>query len=111
MRSERLQEALAAYALIAVPLVLFLLLQIGQVLYAGYISLWDWGLRGPRDFLGLQNYQQVLSDPLFAKAVTNTAYYTVLVVPIQMAIGLFLAVIVNQKLRGQTFFRAAFYFP
>ena len=34
-----------------------------------------------------------------------------LVVPLQMVIGLFLAVIVNQKIRGQTFFRAAFYFP
>ena len=34
-----------------------------------------------------------------------------LVVPLQMALGLFLAVIVNQKIRGQTFFRAAFYFP
>jgi multiple sugar transport system permease protein len=111
MQSERRQEALAGYALIAVPIALFLLLQIGQVFYAGYISLFDWGLRGPKAFLGIENYQKVLADPLFFKAVTNTLYYTLLVVPIQMAIGLFLAVIVNQKIRGQTFFRAAFYFP
>jgi ABC-type sugar transport system permease subunit len=111
MQTERRQEALAGYALIAVPIALFLLLQIGQVFYAGYISLFDWGLRGPKSFLGIENYTKVLADPLFFKAVTNTLYYTVLVVPIQMAIGLFLAVIVNQKIRGQTFFRAAFYFP
>jgi multiple sugar transport system permease protein len=111
MQTERRQEALAGYALIVVPIALFLLLQIGQVFYAGYISLFDWGLRGPKSFLGIENYQKVLTDPLFYKAVTNTAYYTLLVVPIQMAIGLFLAVIVNQKIRGQTFFRAAFYFP
>jgi len=111
MKTERRQEALAGYALIVVPLALFILLQIGQVFYAGYISLFDWGLRGPKAFLGIENYQKVLTDPLFYKAVTNTLYYTVLVVPIQMAIGLFLAVIVNQKIRGQTFFRAAFYFP
>src|SRR5262245_28154870 len=111
MQNERRQEALAGYALIAVPIALFLLLQIGQVFYAGYISLFDWGLRGPKSFLGIENYEKVLTDPLFFKAVTNTLYYTVLVVPIQMAIGLFLAVIVNQKIRGQTSFRAACYFP
>jgi multiple sugar transport system permease protein len=111
MQTERRQEALAGIALIAVPIVLFVLLQIGQVFYAGYISLFDWGLRGPKSFLGAENYTKVLADPLFFKALTNTLYYTVLVVPIQMAIGLFLAVIVNQKIRGQTFFRAAFYFP
>ena len=99
------------YALIAVPIVLFVLLQIGQVFYAGYISLFDWGLRGPQVVPGHRELQKVLADPLFYKAVTNTLYYTVLVVPLQMVIGLFLAVIVNQKIRGQTFFRAAFYFP
>ena len=103
--SERRSEALAGYALIAIPIALFLLLNIGQIFYALYISLFDWGLRGPRDFLGLANYQDLLGDRVFHKAVTNTIYYAVLVVPIQMALGLFLAVIVNQKLRGQTFFR------
>ncbi len=109
--SERRSEALAGYALIAIPIALFLLLNIGQIFYALYISLFDWGLRGPREFLGFANYQDLLGDRVFHKAVTNTIYYAVLVVPIQMALGLFLAVIVNQKLRGQTFFRAAFYFP
>lgn len=111
LRSERRSEALAGYALVAVPIVLFLVLNIGQIFYALYISFWDWGTRGPRDFLGTANYESLLGDPIFIKAITNTLYYAVLVVPIQMALGLFLAVIVNQKIRGQTLFRAAFYFP
>jgi multiple sugar transport system permease protein len=102
---------IAGYSLIAIPLLLFLVLNIGQIFYALYISLFDWGPRGPRDFLGGENYGSLLTDPIFQKAIANTLYYTVLVVPLQMAIGLFLAVIVNQKIRGQTFFRAAFYFP
>jgi multiple sugar transport system permease protein len=102
---------IAGYSLIAIPLLLFLVLNIGQIFYALYISLFDWGPRGPRDFLGGENYGSLLADPIFQKAIGNTLYYTVLVVPLQMAIGLFLAVIVNQKIRGQTFFRAAFYFP
>jgi ABC-type sugar transport system permease subunit len=106
------QEALAGYAFIAIPMLLFLVLNIGTTLYAFFISLWDWNYRrGPISFVGLENFQKILSDPTFLTAIRNTLYYTAIWVPLTMAIGLFLAVIVNQKIRGQTFFRAAFYFP
>ena len=112
IRRERMSEAIAGYSLIAIPMVLFLVLNIGSVFYALYISLWKWNVRsGPVDFRGLSNYSALLSDPVFHRAIQNSIYYTVIWVPLTMAIGLFLAVIVNQKIRGQTFFRAAFYFP
>jgi multiple sugar transport system permease protein len=91
---------------------LFLILNIGALLYAIYISVWRWNLRtGPVAFLGLKNYENVLGDPTFQRAVQNSVYYTLVWVPLTMAIGLFLAVVVNQKIRGRTFFRASFYFP
>ena len=106
------QEALAGYALIAIPMALFLVLNIGSFLYAVYVSVWRWNIRrGPLEFLGTANYERLLSDPTFQAAIKNTIYYTVIWVPLTMAVGLFLAVVVNQKIRGQTFFRAAFYFP
>lgn len=112
LRRARRSEALAGYAMIAVPMALFLILQIGSVFYALYISLWKWNVRsGPVDFLGLKNYQNLANDPIFIRAVQNSIYYAVVWVPLTMVIGLFLAVIVNQKIRGQTFFRASFYFP
>ena len=106
------QEALAGYAMIFVPMALFLVLNIGSILYAMYISVWKWNVRtGPVQFKGIDNYTRALSDPVFQQAITNTLYYTAVWVPLTMVIGLFLAVIVNQKIRGQTFFRGAFYFP
>jgi ABC-type sugar transport system permease subunit len=112
LRRARRSEALAGYAMIAVPMILFLVLQIGTVFYALYISLWKWNVRsGPVEFRGLANYSQALGDPIFQRAIQNSVYYAVVWVPLTMAIGLFLAVIVNQKIRGQTFFRAAYYFP
>jgi multiple sugar transport system permease protein len=111
IRGERRAEMLTGLAFVFIPLLLYVFLYFGAMLYAGYISLWRWGLRGPRSFLGTHNYEQVLSDPIFWKAVGNTAYYVAIWVPLTMALGLFLAVIVNQGIRGQTFFRAAFYFP
>ncbi len=108
----RSREARVGLAFIAVPMALFLTLQIFAIFYAFFISFWDWGIRGPRDFVGLANYSDLLGDNVFiGKAIPNTLFYTAIVVPAQMALGLSLAVIVNQKIRGQTFFRAAFYFP
>lgn len=112
LRVERAREARVAWAFIAIPLALFAVFQIFAIAYAVYISAFDWGIRGPREFLGIENYTNLLSDPVFiGKAIPNTLVYTAVVVPSQMALGLSLAVIVNQKIRGQTFFRAAFYFP
>jgi len=111
-RRDRWSEALAGYAMISVPMLLFLVLQIFTVFYAVYSSLWKWNVRsGPVDFKGLGNYQTAFGDPIFQRAVQNSIYYAVIWVPLTMAIGLFLAIIVNQKIRGQTFFRGAYYFP
>ncbi len=110
-RSQRRAEMLAGFAFIAIPMLLFLVFNIASFFYAIYISFWKWGLLGAIDFRGLGNYQRLLSDDVFLHAVTNTIFYAVIVVPAEMAVGLVLAVVVNAKLRGQTFFRAAFYFP
>jgi multiple sugar transport system permease protein len=114
-RTQRIgarQEALAGYAFVAIPMILFLVLNVAVLFYAGYMSVWNWNIRsGPVELLGLGNYQRIVGDPIFQKAVANSIYYTAIWVPLTMALGLFLAVVVNQKIRGQTFFRAAFYFP
>jgi multiple sugar transport system permease protein len=105
-------EAIAGYAFIAIPMFLFLVLNIGAILYELFISVFQWNIRsGAGPFIGIQNYQNVFKDPIFIRAIQNSLYYAVVWVPLTMAVGLFLAVLVNQKLRGRTFFRAAFYFP
>lgn len=112
LRQGRRSEALAGYSMIAIPMILFLVLNIGSIFYAMFISLWKWNVRsGPVEFKGLANYAGLLTDPIFHRALQNSVYYAVVWVPLTMAIGLFLAIIVNQKIRGQTFFRAAYYFP
>src|SRR3954465_10478118 len=109
--SERLREALVGYGFIALPMSFFLLFFIFPIGYAAYISRYDWGIfRGP--FVGFDNYRELYHDTVFWQhAVRNTLVYTAVVVPLQMALGLSLAVVVNQAIRFRTFFRAAFYFP
>jgi multiple sugar transport system permease protein len=111
-RTERRSEMLAAYALIAIPITLFLILNVGSIFYAFFISFWKWTIGGGgTEVVALANYERILGDRIFHKAIYNTITYALVVVPLEMALGLLLAVIVNAKIRGQTFFRAAFYFP
>jgi multiple sugar transport system permease protein len=112
LTTERSREARVGLAFIAIPMVLFAVFQLFAIGYALFISFYDWGIRGPREFVGFDNYVELFGDNVFiGKAIPNTLAFTAIVVPAQMALGLALAVIVNQKIRGQTFFRAAFFFP
>jgi multiple sugar transport system permease protein len=111
LAGAKLREALVGYAFIILPIGFFLLFFIFPMVYAFYISRYDWGVLGPNEKVGLQNYRDLYHDELFRKALRNTLIYTAVVVPGQMALGLLAAVIVNQKIHGRPFFRAAFYFP
>lgn len=108
---ERRREAVAGYLFILVPITVFLTFFIFPMLYAVYISFFDWGIRGKREAVGLQNYVQLFGDERFRIALWNTARYVIGVVPAQIVLGLLLALLVNSKIRARTFFRAAFYFP
>jgi multiple sugar transport system permease protein len=111
MGSERAREAFVGYAFVVLPMAFFLLFFIFPIGYAFYISRYNWGVfKG--EFIGWDNYRTLYHDSVFWQhAVRNTLVYAAVVVPIQMAIGLSLAVVVNQSIRFRTFFRAAFYFP
>jgi multiple sugar transport system permease protein len=112
LRSPRkLKEYLVGYSFVSIPMALFLFLSVGIFFYAVYISTFDWGIMGPNKSVGLDNYREAFSDPIFLKAIRNSVKYALIVVPIQSAMGLFLALLVNSKIKGSKFFRSAFYFP
>jgi multiple sugar transport system permease protein len=111
--SARVREALWGYGFVTVPMVVFGLFFIWPFIYAIYISFYNWGILGkaPGSSATLDNYSLVLHDHVFHIAIRNTLEYALAVVPLEMALGLMLALIVNAGIRGKAFFRAAFYFP
>lgn len=112
MAGARLREAGWGYGFAFVPLAVFGLFFIYPFGYAVYISFFHWGILGKQGAgSGTFNYAKVLHDPVFHTALKNIGEYTVTVVPLEMALGLSLALLVNQKIRGRNFFRSAFYFP
>lgn len=113
MGGARLRETAWGYGFALIPLGVFGLFFIYPFGYAIYISFFHWGILGkqPGSAAGTYNYSQVWHDPVFRTALKNVAEYAVAVVPIEMALGLSLALLINQKIRGRYFFRSAFYFP
>jgi multiple sugar transport system permease protein len=104
---------------VIVILGLFLVLPIGMALW---VSLSDWNGNGNpvgggnAHWIGLANYRHLLTEPGldqndFGTSLRNNFYYVLLVVPIQTAVSLWLAVLVNRRINFVGFFRTAFYFP
>lgn len=65
----------------------------------------------PLRFLGLENYRRVFADDAFRRALVNNAVFSLVVVPVQTAFALWLAILVNRRLRGTAFFRTAYFAP
>jgi multiple sugar transport system permease protein len=81
------------------------------VFFALYMSLQNWdGVTAPR-FVGLGNFRDLLTDSTFWIAVRNTFVYTIITVPGGVALGLAAAVLLYQRVRGLSIFRAAMFVP
>ncbi|MFC7431604.1 MULTISPECIES: carbohydrate ABC transporter permease [unclassified Agrococcus] len=121
--STRGGETGAGWLFVSPALVIVGVFLIAPILLALWVSFTDWnGRNSPLlndrvDVIGLDNYAAIttedrLTRDLFGRALRNNLFYVLLVVPLQTALALFLAVQVNRRLlKAKGFFRTAFYFP
>ena len=100
---------------------LFMSLAVGfYVLFQGYpiicsiqYSLLDWsGMTSNATFVGLQNYKELMHDDLFWNAFINSFKYMVMIVPLELAVSLFLAYLLNdEKMKGRGLYRTMYFVP
>src|SRR5437588_13448 len=95
------RQTAVAYLYLAPALVLLSIFHFLPAIYGFYISLWRWGIVKER-FVGIQNYQNVIVDEAFWKSLGVTLWYVILVIPAEMAIGLAIAYLLFQPIRGRT---------
>jgi ABC-type sugar transport system permease subunit len=69
--------------------------------WSAVMSLTDWKIVGTPRFVGLKNYLRLFTDPLFFTSLKNTLVYTAVIVPLMAVVGLGLALLLNQPLRGR----------
>jgi multiple sugar transport system permease protein len=100
-----------ALLFLAPTLLGLVVLSAGPVLATLAISLTEWDLLRAPKLVGLDNFVQLASDERFLKALRNTAFYTLTSVPLGMVISLFLALALNQTIRGIAWIRTAYFLP
>ena len=99
------------YAFIAIPLILFALFTLFPVGYALIMSFQEYHVLGSK-WVGIDNYTTMFKDEIFWKSMWNTVIFTVGTVPVNVAITLFLAVLIFPRAqKAQTFFKASLYLP
>ncbi len=106
-------EALAGYLMAAPWIIGFVLLTAGPILASLLMAFSDYDvLHAPR-YAGLSNFQTLFTDDreLLTKALGNAAYLAVFGIPLGMATGLGIAMLLNMKVRGMAWYRTAFYIP
>ena len=110
-KTER-REALAGALMVAPSVLLLIVFFFIPVGLAFLLAFTNARLISPSiSFTGLDNFTRLFQDPLFWKSLRNTLYFAVVVVPLQSAFALLLALLVNEKIRGTNFFRIMYFVP
>ncbi len=99
-----------ALAFVAAPMVGFAAFMLYPLGFAVYASFTSWNGLGPMRFVGLDNYATLLTDEYFHKSLFNTFFYMI-GIPIGIVLALLLAIALNRRLPGRTFFRTVYYVP
>ncbi|WP_294500300.1 sugar ABC transporter permease [uncultured Gemmiger sp.] len=76
-----------------------------------YYSFTEYNLFSPPKWVGLQNYVDMFGDENFRHALYNSLWFVVIGVPLQLALAIFTAVLLNMDVRGRAFFRTIYYLP
>ena len=106
------KQSLGGYAFIAPWLVGFLIFTAGPMIASLFISLHSWSMLSSPTWVGLENYQSIITeDPLFLISLWNTGFYVLFSVPLCIAAGLALAMLLHNRLPGMGFFRTMLFLP
>ncbi|MFM7427541.1 MAG: carbohydrate ABC transporter permease [Elainella sp.] len=112
-RSARWQRQLTPYLFLLPALLILSLTVFYPALRAFALSFmrYEYDITQPPVWVGFENFQRLLADPVFWRTLRNTVVYLIGVVPVLVILPLGLAILVNQRLPGIRWFRAAYYVP
>ncbi len=110
---DKIKDKAFTSTLILPWVITFCVFWLYPLIYAGYLSLTEYNtLSNTAVFIGLDNYKRILSDPIFYKAITNTALFTFGTVPVTTCIAIILAIMVNTRLgRFKEFLKTTYFIP
>ncbi len=105
------KKHLTPYVMVSPYLIHFMAFIAFPVVFSLVLMFHHWNIIAPMEFVGLDNFYRLFQDKLFFKAIGNTLIFLVIHIPLQIIFALFLAEVLNQKIKLRGFFRAAFFLP
>jgi multiple sugar transport system permease protein len=110
---QRKQDTIAAWLFSLPALVGLVVFVLFPFILAAFLSFSNLRLGSPLplEFIGLRQYSRIFSDTAFLHALRNNTIFALIVVPVQTALALQLALLINQPLRGMVIFRTIFFMP
>src|SRR5580765_4018684 len=99
------------YLLVSPYLLFVIVFVLFPVLFCFFLTFNKWNIIAPMHFIGTDNYTRLFHDKLFWKAIGNTLKFLLLHIPLQLIVSIFLAELLNQKIRARAFYRASFFMP
>jgi len=106
-----MKRKIIPYLLVLPYIIHFMIFVVFPVSFSILLTFNKWNIIAPMEFIGLDNYFRLFQDKLFWKSIVNTLIFLVIHIPLQIIVALFLAEVLNQKLKLRGFFRAAFFLP
>lgn len=111
LNNERKKEERAFWLFLSPWVIGFILFTGGPIIFSLLLSFTEYNVISPPSFVGLDNFKVLFHDRLFYKSLKVTMYYAVLCVPFTIITSLLLAILLNQKIRGQALLRTLYYAP
>jgi multiple sugar transport system permease protein len=106
-----LKEERAFYLFISPWIIGLVIFTAGPLVGSLILSFTSYNMASLPRFIGINNYKELIYDPLVRRSLLITTYYTVLSVPLGMTLALALAVVLNQRLPALGVYRTIFYLP
>ena len=105
------KKQLTSYLMVSPYLIHFSLFVLFPVVFSLFLMFHRWDIISPMEFIGLQNFNRLFQDRLFFQSILNTFIFLLIHIPLQIIVALFLAEMLNQRIRFRPFLRASYFLP
>jgi multiple sugar transport system permease protein len=105
------REMIDCYIFMAPAILGLLFFMVGPIIASAFISFTEYDILGSPKWIGFENYEKLMADPLFWKSLKTTLIYAFVSVPLGLIVSLLLALLLNQHLKGIFIFRTIYYLP
>ena len=105
------KQKFTPYLMVSPYILHFLLFVLFPIVFSFILMFHQWNIISPMEYVGLKNFNLLFQDRLFFKSIFNTLIFLIIHIPLQIIVALFLAEMLNQRIKFRAFLRASYFLP